>query len=722
MTAQSLFYITDFQIDLSRSVVIAGEHETQVEPKVLQVLFLLAKRQNEVVTHKEIMDHVWQGTEVVPNALQRCIAILRKVLRDDAKAPTIIATHPRIGYRLLVEVHWQSVADLPETMPSSAIDNGKQWKVGNKKFALASLALTSLIIVLVIGEFWPNDLPTQYTKIHQLTQTDSYESHALFSPQAKYLVFNRDAGECKSHLWAKHMASGKESRLTSQAGSYGSVSFTGDGRELVFAAKNFCGKSSNSQVKKSSNQLCWNIATLDLSVALTTPQIPSFRHQCQADRLENPKPLSNHQYAFLQYNDGRYQLMHYDDLSKKLTSLYASEKQYIYHFDYDPRQKRFAVISRNNNFSNVLEILDAKGQLLSSKIIQLAQGMSQNQYFTANFEPQGQYLLATSNNRLYRIDLNGQLEVVKTPESNLLSVVKHPLNHSLLAVKGKKDIDIAQMTLDDKSVMQDELEFKPELQPKLKSELRRKMVPLQGLARSAAQDRNPHYQPNGDQIAFISDRSGQDQLWLWRQSQDQGQASQLSFVASQTSILNFSWSPKGKRLAWVSNGRLAIADLNGEVQFFQTEKPLYSVLSWYAENQFLVMLNDPQPGGLYHLDLNKNKLTAFGVNQVDATWVHHNQLIYSNMNGEVFTRSLDITNKKIEQLKELNGKALFLSEPFIYSVDQDNFMLNKYNLQGQFIAPIVPLKAMSWKVSGLKGNQLLLSQFIAINHDIVMLE
>lgn len=95
MTEKTIFYITDFQIDLSRSSLIKGDHETQVEPKVLKVLYLLAQRQNEVVTHKEIMQHVWQGSEVVPSALQRCIAILRKELGDDAKSPTIIATHPQ---------------------------------------------------------------------------------------------------------------------------------------------------------------------------------------------------------------------------------------------------------------------------------------------------------------------------------------------------------------------------------------------------------------------------------------------------------------------------------------------------------------------------------------------------------------------------------------------------------------------------------------------------
>jgi len=720
MTEQKIFYIDDFKIDLSRSVVITGDCETHVEPKVLQVLLLLTKRQNEVVTHKEIMEHVWKGTEVVPNALQRCIAILRKVLKDDAKAPSIIATHPRLGYRLLSEVRWQPLSTPHGTVTSliteSYIANktdDKRLKAVNKKFFLAVFSLTTIIIIAVTYSFGLNEQVHQYTKIQEVTQTDAYESHALYSPKAKYLVFNRDAGQCKSHLWAKHLASGKESQLTSKSGSYGTVSFTPDGRELVFAAKKNCGKAAHEQINIADRQLCWNIATLDFALALSAPQMPNFRHQCQALGLKTPKALSNHQYAFLQYNDGRYQLMHYDDLSKKLTILYASKKQYIYHFDYDARYKRFVIISRDQHFSNLVVLLNEQGQLLSSEKIQLLQGMNSNQNFSANFEPQGQYLLATSNKRAYRIDFNGQLQAVKTPETNLMSVVQHPKDQQLLAVKGKKDIDIAQVTLEEKSLTQVGI--------KVRDKLDSRMLPLSGLTRSSAQDRNARYQPNGNLIAFISDRSGQDQLWLWRQSQEQGQAYQLSFVASQNSIENFSWSPDGKHLAWVSDDRLAITDLDGGVQFLDTDNSLYSILSWYAEDQLLVRLNDPAPGGLYRLDINKNTLSSFEINYVESAWVHQKQLFYSNIDSEVFTRALD-NNNEIKRLPELNGKALFIHDESIYSVNQDNFILNQYNLQGQLIKPIIMLKPFAWKVTGLKGNKLLLSQFIAINHDIVILE
>ncbi|MCW9000716.1 MAG: hypothetical protein OQK04_18540, partial [Kangiellaceae bacterium] len=488
------------------------------------------------------------------------------------------------------------------------------------------------------------------------------------------------------------------------------MSFTTDGRELVFSAKQHCDELSKKGTNPTVDQMCWSIATLDFAQALSTPIKPELRYQCQVESISKPKALTNHQYAFLQYEGGRYQLVQYDDLSKELTPLYSSEENYIYHFDYDPSNKRFVIISRNKRFDNQIELLDKDGRLISREKIQLSEEMSQYQNFVANFGLHGEYLLAISNNRLYKIGLNGQLRLIKTPEANLVSVAEHPRDNSVLAVKGKKDIDIARITLGEKDSAPLELE------------LNAQKLPFASLARTTAQERNAMYQPNGEQIAFISDRSGHDQIWIWRQFQNQGQALQLTFETSQNSIHSYSWSPDGNHLAWVSDDKLAVTDLSGNTELFSTNKPLFSVLSWYKENQLLVLLNDPIPGGLYRLNFAKNELIPFGVNQVEAAWVHKNQLIYSNLNGDVFTRPLDKGNSETKRLPHLNGKALFIYEQLLYSVDRSNLILNQYNMEGQFIKAILPLKATAWKVTGLKNNELLLSQFIAINNDIVVLE
>ena len=71
-----------------------------LEPKVMDLLFLLASRPGEVVTKEEIGEALWPDVHVGGDSLTRCVFKLRKALDDDPKAPRYIETIPKRGYRL----------------------------------------------------------------------------------------------------------------------------------------------------------------------------------------------------------------------------------------------------------------------------------------------------------------------------------------------------------------------------------------------------------------------------------------------------------------------------------------------------------------------------------------------------------------------------------------------------------------------------------------------
>lgn len=807
MTEPKTFYIADYQIDLSRSMIRKGQNDKQIEPKVLKVLLLLAKRQNQVVTHKEIMDEVWQGTEVVPNALQRCIAILRKALNDDARSPTFIATHKKIGYSLIADVRWTQ-GNVPQTNDSNQTEPLLLAATDTPTYSLSSLILTGLLFVagvialLFISPFGPaplepalsgqspksalmhktsvTEFPKQFSQIELLTHTDAHESNAIYSPDAKHIIFNRYAGSCKNHLWARNLKSGQEFQLTAAAAQFGEVSFTNDGRELVFAANKQClldsAKTNKALIdieKKHPIQTCWHLATLDFSRALISPQTPDYRHQCQAEKLKIPTALRNHQYVFLQYQAGQNQLMHYNDLTKEISHFYNPDPQDIYHFDYDALNKRFAVFARDHNYKTILTLLNHSGQVLQQNKIEHQSDMAGVPDIKGNFEPQGSFLLATINNQLYTLTLGGKLTQIKTPTRDLVSVVKHPFKQSLLAVKGNKDIDIARINIDSSniniariSIPSSNIDEKPLPQNTNDSnsinDLNNIKAPYKSLARSSAQEQMARYQPNGNRLAFISDRSGTNQLWLWYK----GKTKQLSFETSVTGIQNFSWSPDGTRLAWSSGSSVAITDLEGKINPIpistNNNKTIDAVTTWYSENELLMVLHDPYPGGLYKLHLPTQQLTALGINHVEAAWVtqtqgqdltgyrgKYRQIIYKQTEKGVFIRPLETTFDEehaanednnitnIGQRLQLNSKALFVANGFIYGVDKTSLMLNQYNLKGELLKPIMQMENNAWQITDIKNNDtygpdikeqvqikstLLVSQFIAINQEIVVLQ
>lgn len=81
----------------SEGRVQRGGQSLRVEPKVLDLLFVLAARPGEVISREQLMEAVWPGTTVGDEALAQCLLKLRKALGADRHR---IETIPKRGYRL----------------------------------------------------------------------------------------------------------------------------------------------------------------------------------------------------------------------------------------------------------------------------------------------------------------------------------------------------------------------------------------------------------------------------------------------------------------------------------------------------------------------------------------------------------------------------------------------------------------------------------------------
>jgi DNA-binding winged helix-turn-helix (wHTH) protein len=75
---------------------------TDLEPKTMEVLVVLADHTGEVVSSATLINCVWHGRPMGDNPVYKAVAKLRRALHDDAAAPRYIETIPRKGYRLLV--------------------------------------------------------------------------------------------------------------------------------------------------------------------------------------------------------------------------------------------------------------------------------------------------------------------------------------------------------------------------------------------------------------------------------------------------------------------------------------------------------------------------------------------------------------------------------------------------------------------------------------------
>lgn len=94
-------------------------NSVRLEVRTMRLLVCLAERAGEVVSIDELLDQVWPGVSVTPDSVYQAVAALRRLLGDDPKNPTYIATAPRLGYRMVATVGpW--VEDVATAEPAPA--------------------------------------------------------------------------------------------------------------------------------------------------------------------------------------------------------------------------------------------------------------------------------------------------------------------------------------------------------------------------------------------------------------------------------------------------------------------------------------------------------------------------------------------------------------------------------------------------------------------------
>ena len=90
----------DLVIDRDRNRIIRAETEIRLTPKELELLLVLARQPDRVLTHRTILKAVWgPGSVDQPEQLRVLVAALRKKIEPDPSRPRYIVTEPWVGYR-----------------------------------------------------------------------------------------------------------------------------------------------------------------------------------------------------------------------------------------------------------------------------------------------------------------------------------------------------------------------------------------------------------------------------------------------------------------------------------------------------------------------------------------------------------------------------------------------------------------------------------------------
>ncbi|HSL21252.1 MAG TPA: response regulator transcription factor [Vicinamibacterales bacterium] len=90
----------DLTIDYDRRRVLRGEDEIRLTPKELDLLTLLVRNRDRVLTHRAILKAIWGANAVEqPEHLWTLVAQLRRKIEPDPSNPRYLMSEPWVGYR-----------------------------------------------------------------------------------------------------------------------------------------------------------------------------------------------------------------------------------------------------------------------------------------------------------------------------------------------------------------------------------------------------------------------------------------------------------------------------------------------------------------------------------------------------------------------------------------------------------------------------------------------
>jgi two-component system KDP operon response regulator KdpE len=94
----------DLTIDYDRRRVQRGSTEIRLTPKEFELLSLLARNHDRVLTHRVILKEIWgSGAVEQTEHLWTLVAQLRKKIEPDAANPRYILSEPWVGYRFATD-------------------------------------------------------------------------------------------------------------------------------------------------------------------------------------------------------------------------------------------------------------------------------------------------------------------------------------------------------------------------------------------------------------------------------------------------------------------------------------------------------------------------------------------------------------------------------------------------------------------------------------------
>ena len=247
--ANRFLAVGEHVVDVDTLRLLTRPGEPRLTPKAAAVLLQLARNAGRTLSRDDLLNEVWKGTCPTPDVLTQAVKDLRRALGDDLHAPRFVETLPRLGYRLIAPARFLESFDARNALAPVGGDAPVAAALAsNQRRRTAMRAASALFALIAVGvaaialhrqQAGTAELKPRWHVSDQraITADPGPENYPRISPDGTRVAYSvRDADGHGAHIVQRSLTQSRVMRLTSPAPSQESYPvWSPDGSTIAFA-------------------------------------------------------------------------------------------------------------------------------------------------------------------------------------------------------------------------------------------------------------------------------------------------------------------------------------------------------------------------------------------------------------------------------------------------------------------------------------------------------
>ena len=661
----------------------------RMSPRAMEVLQYFLQNPDKVVSLEELIEKIWLGRIVGDHAVYRVINKIRKHL-DSTNKDAYIETIPRMGYKLVhpvlsyetnLESSNSNAYDQQSIIEKKIVASAEEISIKNEtnarvqadkttpfnrtRLVILFIALLGLCVYFLSTKILTPKLHFQemtvFNSFQPLSTLPGYQDYPSSSENGFYVIFSyKENEEDTYNLYLKDNRTGSVKKILSSTENDINARISNDAENIVFVRKSM-GDCKVIRYKALGDGYlldnlfnCIGNESLDLELNAEGSKL-FYTYRDELDPV-------NKIYSMIVNTGERKRLTNfvsnraigdvelaYSDTKNKIYFLRkpSFHKSIFYEYDFDSQSEKQIL-----NITAVTSDLNIREK--NNSITYKSSPTSISEYSLEHkIEKE---IVNTLSERIYRYDINNTSDAI-------------------LLVSGNQENSIWQKNIAGN-------------------------FGLVQFTNSEYHDISPRYANSNQSIAFISDRSGQQEFWLKESNETEYQLTKLQ---DREYLDWLRWSPDDKFLLSYDSKSIFVIDVNtgkSENLVMAEEYSDLNMPTWSLDGQSIYFSSKASGDiQLYELNLESRKITQYSETGIVALfdvasqgqfvikahrtglWRVNNkieQLVVPNIGTSRFARSIELTEQGIYYIQDSSNQLFFISYDSMGSLE--NVVNLKYDL------------------------------------------